>query len=201
MGDTASTDHGGLDRRLECRDVDPGVPAGRHTTALAAGVAGQGWLPIAGLAHHQPHRAREYTECYQWRAEIIARLQAEHPKLIVLSRRYGGRLPTVTYDPAWIDSMTRLCSSCAASAQRCWCSGRSRIRNQCVPNCLSLHLDDATACSPLRSVAVNDPGIAAETAAVKAGGGQYADLTELFCTAERCPVIVGNTLVYFDRHM
>jgi hypothetical protein len=54
-------------------------------------------------------------------------------------------------------------------------------------------LDDATACSPLRSVAVNDPGIAAESVAVKAGG-QYADLTELFCTAERCPVIVGNTL-------
>ena len=66
-----------------------------------------------------------------------------------------------------------------------------------VPNCLSGHLDDATACSPLRSVAVNEPGIAAESAAVKAGGGQYADLTDLFCTAERCPVIVGNTLVYY----
>ena len=23
--------------------------------------------------------------------------------------------------------------------------------------------------------------------------------TELFCTADRCPVIVGNTLVYFDH--
>ena len=50
-----------------------------------------------------------------------------------------------------------------------------------------------------RSTAVNEPGIAAETAATKAGGGQYADLTELFCTADRCPVIVGNTLVYFDQ--
>ena len=69
-----------------------------------------------------------------------------------------------------------------------------------VPNCLSVHLDDATACSPLRSVAVDEPGIAAESAAVKAGGGQYADLTELFCTAERCPSIVGNTPVYMDRH-
>ncbi len=68
-----------------------------------------------------------------------------------------------------------------------------------VPICLSDHLDDATACSPPRSTAVNQPGIAAETAATKAGGGQYADLTELFCTTDRCPVIVGNTLVYFDR--
>jgi hypothetical protein len=45
---------------------------------------------------------------------------------------------------------------------------------------------------------VNESGIAAESAATKAGGGQYADLTELFCTADRCPVIVGNTLVYLD---
>jgi hypothetical protein len=63
---------------------------------------------------------------------------------------------------------------------------------------VSGHLDDATACAPRRSTAVNEPGIAAESAATKAGGGQYADITELFCTADRCPVIVGNTLVYVD---
>ena len=68
-----------------------------------------------------------------------------------------------------------------------------------VPICLSANLDDVTACLPPRSTAVNEPGIAAEAAATKAGGGQYADLTELFCTTDRCPVIVGNTLVYVDR--
>ena len=31
---------------------------------------------INSIAH------REYTECDQWRAEIIARLQTEHPQLI-----------------------------------------------------------------------------------------------------------------------
>jgi hypothetical protein len=67
-----------------------------------------------------------------------------------------------------------------------------------VPVCLSGHLDDATACSPPRSTAVNEPGIAAESAATNAAGGQYADITKLFCTTDRCPVIVGNTLVYLD---
>jgi len=33
---------------------------------------------------------------------------------------------------------------------------------------------------------------------MQAVGGQYADLTELFCTRKHCPVIVGNTLVYLD---
>ena len=54
------------------------------------------------------------------------------------------------------------------------------------------------ACSPARSVALNDDGTWAEAAAVRAGGGEYADLSEFFCTTERCPVIVGNTLVYRD---
>jgi hypothetical protein len=40
--------------------------------------------------------------------------------------------------------------------------------------------------------AVNESGIAAESAATKAGGGQYADITELFCTAD--------TLVYVDSN-
>jgi hypothetical protein len=72
-----------------------------------------------------------------------------------------------------------------------------------VPSiCLSGHLEDATACALQRSTALNQPGIAAESAATKAGDGQYADVTDLFCTADRCPVIVGNTLVYVDTmHM
>ena len=45
---------------------------------------------------------------------------------------------------------------------------------------------------------MNDAGVAAEAVATAAGGGRYADLTALFCTAERCPVIVGNDLVYRD---
>jgi hypothetical protein len=67
-----------------------------------------------------------------------------------------------------------------------------------VPTCLSAHLDDATACAPARPVAVNSGGIAAEQTATAAGGGRYADLTDLFCTPDRCPVIVGNTLVFRD---
>jgi hypothetical protein len=45
---------------------------------------------------------------------------------------------------------------------------------------------------------VNESGIAGESAATKAASGQYADVTNLFCTAARCPVIVGNALVYAD---
>lgn len=45
---------------------------------------------------------------------------------------------------------------------------------------------------------MNERGIAFEAAATETAGGYYADLTDLFCTADRCPVNIGNTLVYLD---
>ena len=111
-----------------------------------------------------------------------------------------GRSGFTSYDAAWIDSLTRLVEQLRGTGAQVLVLGPIPDPRSMVPDCLSGHLDDATACSPPRSTAVNQSGIAAETAATKAGGGQYTDLTELFCTANRCPVIVGNTLVYPDMN-
>jgi peptidoglycan/LPS O-acetylase OafA/YrhL len=149
----------------------------------------------------------EYIQrCEQWRGQIIARLRAEHPRLIMVSvfRGYtasqsNGFLSGFTsYDPAWIDGLTRLVRQLRETGAKVLVLGPLPRLTTSVPGCLSEHLEDATACSPPMSFAFNRPGIAAEAAATQAGGGQYADLTELFCTENRCPVIVGNTLVYVD---
>jgi hypothetical protein len=104
------------------------------------------------------------------------------------------------YDPAWLDSLTRLVQQLRKTGAQVLVLGPVPSPQSAVPICLSGHLDDASACSPSRSTAVNQTGIAAEFAATQAGGGHYADLTNLFCTAERCPVIVGNALVYVDSN-
>ncbi len=157
-------------------------------------------LPVTNTQLH-----REYTECEQWRGQIIARLRAEHPRLIVVSvlRGYGAdksRTGFISYDPAWIDSLTRLVQQLRGTGANVLVLGPVPDPQSVVPICLSDHLDDATACSPPRSTAVNQSGIAAESAATNAGGGHYTDLTDLFCTTNRCPVIVGNTLVYLDKN-
>jgi peptidoglycan/LPS O-acetylase OafA/YrhL len=172
---------------------------------LAKGACPLSDLPItnhlfSGVVEHFEH-------CAQWRGQILARLRVEHPRLIVLSlwRGYGsgggnGWLSGFTsYDPAWIDGLTRLVQQLRGSGAQVLVLGPIPDPHSYVPICLSGHLDDATACAQPRSTAVNEPGIAAEAAATTAGGGQYADLTELFCTTNRCPVIVGNTLVYVDE--
>jgi hypothetical protein len=154
--------------------------------------------PLSRLAEHFEH-------CDQWRGQILSRLEAERPRLIVLSlwRGYGTTESLSgyrAYDAAWIESLTRLVHRLRATGAQVLVLGPVSDPHFHVPVCLSGYLDDVPACTPDRSSAVNESGIAAEAAATKAGGGQYADTTDLFCTTERCPVIVGNTLVYVDEN-
>ncbi|MFS0899660.1 SGNH hydrolase domain-containing protein, partial [Mycolicibacterium litorale] len=156
--------------------------------------------PLMELPITSPYLGRTFSECRQWRGDMLARLEAQRPQLIVvdMSRRYGADFGFASYDPAWLDGLTRLVSRLRTTGAAVLILGPVPDPLSTVPSCVSDHIDDVVACSPARPEAVNDNGIAAEAAAVRAAGGSYADLTDLFCTAQRCPVIVGNTLVYRD---
>jgi peptidoglycan/LPS O-acetylase OafA/YrhL len=145
----------------------------------------------------------DLQHCQQWREEIVARVKAERPRLVVVSVWRGYGIDETmsgfrAYDRAWIDGMTRLVRQLRETGTHVLVLGPIPSPHANVPICVSGHLDDVTACALSRSASVDRSGIAAEAAATAAGGGQYADLSDLFCTAERCPVIVGNTLVYLD---
>jgi len=96
------------------------------------------------------------------------------------------------YDPAWLDSLTRLVARLRGTGAKILVLGPIPDPHSTVPACLSDHVDDPASCSQPRDVAVNDTGIRAEAAATATGGGRYDDVTNLFCTASRCPMIVGE---------
>ncbi|MCV7093466.1 acyltransferase [Mycobacterium interjectum] len=158
--------------------------------------------PLLDLPIRNPVVGREYTECEQWGGQITSRLRNERPRLVVLSamRLYGAQYGLTPYGGAWMDSLTREVLALRNTGAQVLVLGPIPDQRFQAPFCLSDHLDDVMACSSPRSTAVNHTGIAAESAATKAAGGHYADLTELFCTTDRCPVIVGNTLVYQDQN-
>jgi peptidoglycan/LPS O-acetylase OafA/YrhL len=204
-GDTASTTTVALVGDSHAATWAPAVQQAAAQRHWRLELLSKGACPPINLPVTNPLRrlVELFEHCEQWRGQIIARLRTEHPRLIVVSmfRGYGADESLTgfhSYDPAWIDSLTRLVQQLRGTGAKVLVLGPVPDPHFAVPICLSGHLDDATACSPPRSTAVNESGIAAESAATKAGGGQYADLTELFCTTDRCPVIVGNTLVYFD---
>nr|WP_307787648.1 acyltransferase family protein [Mycolicibacterium sp. S2-37] len=156
--------------------------------------------PLMELPIHSPYLGRTYTECEQWRTDALARLDRERPQLVVvdMSRRYGADFGFASYDPAWLDGLARLVTRLRATGAKVVVLGPAPDPQSTVPTCLSGHLDDVPACTPARGIAVNAGGVAAESATVTAAGGQYAELTDLFCTDTVCPVIIGNTLVYRD---
>ena len=157
--------------------------------------------PLADLPIFSPYLGRRYDECEQWRAQVVRRLVAERPHLVVvsMSRRYGSDFGFDTYSQAWIRSLQKMVVDLrAATGSRVLVLGPVPDPLSVVPVCLSDHLDDALACAPHRAAALNADGIAAESQAVRTGGGQYADLSPLFCTADTCPAIIGSDLVFRD---
>ncbi|HKV22809.1 MAG TPA: acyltransferase family protein [Mycobacterium sp.] len=156
--------------------------------------------PFLDIPINSPYLGRTFTECEKWRGAVMARLFKERPQVIVLdmSRRYGADFGFTSYDRAWLDRLTLVVKTLRGSGARVLVLGPVADPHSTVPTCVSAHMDDAAACAPSRADGLNDGGIAAEAAATAAGGGQYAELSELFCTADRCPVIIGNTLVYRD---
>lgn len=155
---------------------------------------------LLGLPIRSPYLGREYTECEHWQTKILGRIQAERPALVILgmTRRYAQDFHFTMYGPQWLNSLTRTIAEIRSTGAAVLVLGPIPDPLSAVPTCLSVHLDSATACAPDRARAINASGIAAEQAATAAGGGYYADLTSLFCTASRCPVIIGNNLVYRD---
>ncbi len=156
--------------------------------------------PLMDLPINSPYLGRKFTECEQWRADVLARLEKERPALIVvdMSRRYGADFGFTSYDQAWQDSLTQLVQRLRGTGASVLVLSQVPDPHSTVPTCVSGHMDNAAACSPARSDGLNDAGVAAEASATAAGGGQYVELSDLFCTADRCPVIVGNTLVFRD---
>ncbi len=161
---------------------------------------GKATCPPQDMPIRSPYLGRTFTECEQWRAAIYDQFRKAPPDLVVIdmSRRYGADFGFTSYDEQWLDGLKRLVNGVRSTGARALVLGPVPDPHSTVPTCLSAHMDDAQACAPDRSDALDTAGIAAEKVATAEGGGLYADLDDLFCTAERCPVIVGDTLVFRD---
>ncbi len=156
--------------------------------------------PPLELPIFSPYLGRDYTECEQWRQEILARIRTEHPALVVLgvARHYDPSYHFTVYSKQWLDGMSAMVREIRAMGVQVLVMGAIPKPPQDIPTCLSAHVSNATACTLDRATTVNAAGIRAEQAATESAGGHYLNLIPLFCTATRCPVIVGNNLVYRD---
>jgi peptidoglycan/LPS O-acetylase OafA/YrhL len=146
--------------------------------------------------------SRPYQECGQWRANAVARIQAERPDVVVLSTysRYYRTLMVSDEDflPAWSNGITRLISQFPAGT-RIVIIGDTPTWPTPPVNCLSANLDDTAVCSAAASDLVAEDIYATEAAAAAASAATFVSAVGWLCT-DRCEPLAANAVVYRDRH-
>jgi len=168
-----------------------------HLVAMAKATC-----PPLDVPVFSPDLGHWYTECDEWKAAALARMRALHPAVVILgfSREYGIDNDHVVVDgPAWMSGLTQMITTLRGLGATVVLMGDVPYPPASVPDCLSAHLSDATACLiPKQYPAYNPGGVPQERGAAEAAGAGYVDTEPWFCTATTCSVIVGNLLVYRD---
>jgi hypothetical protein len=149
---------------------------------------------------------RTYTECDTWRANVMTRIAAEHPALVVVSedRAYQVTVNGAPVDVAqamttWNAGLETTLTQLRAISGTVALLGDSPRSTVDPPVCLSAHLDDSVDCATPLSKAVDRSWMAAEQSVAAAAGVRYVDSTPLVCPSDPCPVVIGRVLVYRDQ--
>ncbi|MCH7229825.1 acyltransferase [Glycomyces sp. L485] len=146
-------------------------------------------------------RGREYTECTEWRDKAFDEIEEVEPDLVVAStsdnKEVLGGDPDTEWVDGWIETTERLSGAADevyVMADTAWGVGN-------VPDCLSEHPDDARQCvNDLEDAIVFPDRREAAMEAVADAGAKVIDPIPWICDTEegKCPVVVGNLLVYRD---
>ncbi|MHB1931359.1 MAG: acyltransferase family protein, partial [Acidimicrobiales bacterium] len=152
-----------------------------------------------------------YTACTTWRQNALAQIRALHPALVVAAwARYleepeARPLPGVanTEGSTWADGVHDVFLQLHADATHVLFVSDGPTLPWLAPDCVAGHETDVTACTVAVSEATRLPAVKAKEMALARGDGVIpVDPTPWFCTSSRCPVIVGNIILYRDMaHM
>ena len=166
--------------------------------------------PPVDISFFSPVLGRTFTECASWRSNVLAQMASLHPALVVfgIAPNYDSAYQVVQNGPAWLSGLAQMISTVRADGSRVMVMGSAPSPPEDIPDCLSAHLDQVSACDFRRAGhrisgggldGLDLSGAAAEAATVRQAGGSYVDVAPWFCTSTACLVVVDNLLVYRDN--
>lgn len=141
--------------------------------------------------------------CAEWNTKVLRRIVDAKPDLVFVAQS-SGALGEIAKDAS------RGPADMAARMAQAWRGVASTQARLIVfretprlgwdsAECLSRPDADIAACTQLRASAVPSHS-AIESAAALQPGVVMIDLTDTMCTAVRCPPVIGNILVWRDKH-
>ena len=206
-------------RHVEPGGCDIGNPDGDYVVVLVGDSHAANWIPALEEAGRMTGarvlsytksacaltrrdvalRGKPYPECTQWSEAMIVELRALRPDLLLLARSrqtglYGAE--SVRENTALATAMYRemLAELRDIAGRVVVLRDTPRMRAD-PPECLAKSMECGT---PIRRAMSGIDPMYEAAAAVP--GVERVDLTDAFCTAEYCPAVVGNVLVWRDRH-
>jgi peptidoglycan/LPS O-acetylase OafA/YrhL/cellulose synthase/poly-beta-1,6-N-acetylglucosamine synthase-like glycosyltransferase len=198
-----------------------GDPDGVHTMVLIGDSHAQQWLPaldteakakkwkliawtkaacpIADLSVHAEQLGnRLFTECDQWRKITLGKVDGTHPDVLVVTQ--SDSVPGRQFsNTEWADATARtLTRSLRAGTPVVYLLDTPVPRTN-VPDCVANNLTNVQPCMFRRTQVYSFPGRHEQMAStLKAVGVTTVEPIDWFCTATKCPVVVGDLLVYRD---
>ncbi|WP_433372191.1 acyltransferase family protein [Actinoplanes sp. CA-142083] len=179
-----------------------------------------GWklLPLAKAACQVPSVLnyntvlnKPYTGCVQFRDQVLTRIRAEKPEMVVMSSNdteNGGiyddnnqlRRPGPENDQAWIDGWQKTWTMLAAVPSKILIQD-TPYPTGTAPECAATNPRQLFKCDRPQAKAILAPRRRASVAAGAAKNGiKVVNATPWFCAKSTCPIVVGNTLVYKDNN-
>ncbi|SCG63014.1 Peptidoglycan/LPS O-acetylase OafA/YrhL, contains acyltransferase and SGNH-hydrolase domains [Micromonospora echinaurantiaca] len=155
--------------------------------------------PTAEVSKYSSFLGREYWECATWRRKALERIVAEQPDLLLVANGTNATGRDRVPDDEWWEGMEGMFDRLRAVSNVTVLADTPYARGD-VPVCLSDRLTDAMACAVRRASGINVGFTRSEAELVRRNGGRYLDLNDHLCGPEVCPAILGNILVYIDRH-
>ncbi|HWS39058.1 MAG TPA: acyltransferase family protein [Actinoplanes sp.] len=158
----------------------------------------------AGIALDERRAQARYLECDRWRADVLARITRLRPALLVVSSSVNYRQvltgapadPDAVWQTGWARSLTVL----KRAAGQVVLLSDTPFLKVAPADCLSSNATNIAGCADPRAEVLPEPRWREiQRATAVAAGITVIDPVPWLC-ADRCPLVVGDTLVYRDNN-
>jgi SGNH domain (fused to AT3 domains) len=151
--------------------------------------------PIADIRIAEP-------SCVIWRAGALARVSSIKPSLVIVSEHNGyaplGGRTSAQRGRLFRQGLARTLKRLDAIAGKVVLLGDTSRFGTDPVRCLTANIDDVSACSVRRRVAIHPERIRRDRAAAAQAGVSYRQTNHLSCPYDPCPIVIEKTLVAHD---
>ncbi|WP_153745227.1 acyltransferase family protein [Microbacterium sp. SYP-A9085] len=143
------------------------------------------------------------ANCLAWNDKVIATIKKAGYDLVVFSNRTSRTMPGLTLAQTFPEaqkSYTRVLKTWVDAGVPVLVLRDTPYATELtnVPDCVSEHEDDLSACDGTASRKQTDP-LADAAQAISAPNLSVLDLTDRICSGQVCYSVLGGVIVYFDR--